>query len=81
MLLNPFSKNKEENITPSHSGETRSQKPMENIGADERFKEIDKKMKLLSQRLKIIESNEKVIGRTLTELNKKVKKLESSNPE
>ncbi|MCD4740354.1 hypothetical protein K8R43_04130 [archaeon] len=37
---------------------------------------IDAKMKLLAQRLKIIEMNEQVIGRTLVSHNKKLKELE-----
>lgn len=38
---------------------------------------IDAKMKLLAQRLKVIEMNEQVIGRTLVSHNKKLKEIES----
>ena len=41
---------------------------------------LDAKLKLLAQRLKIIEMNEQVIGRTLVSHNKKLKELESSAP-
>lgn len=41
---------------------------------------LDAKLKLLAQRLKIIEMNEQVIGRTLVSHNKKLKELESSTP-
>lgn len=41
---------------------------------------LDAKLKLLAQRLKIIEMNEQVIGRTLVSHNKKLKELESGAP-
>lgn len=39
---------------------------------------LDAKLKLIAQRLKILESNEQVIGRTLVTHNKKMKDLEKS---
>jgi septal ring factor EnvC (AmiA/AmiB activator) len=39
---------------------------------------IDAKIKLLAQRLKIIEMNEQVIGRTLVSHNKKLKEMEGA---
>ena len=39
---------------------------------------LDAKMKLIAQRLKILENNEQVIGRTLVTHNKKLKELEAS---
>ncbi|MCD6414643.1 MAG: hypothetical protein J7L23_03365 [Candidatus Diapherotrites archaeon] len=41
---------------------------------------LDAKMKLLAQRLKIIEMNEQVIGRTLVSHNKKLKEIEMKGP-
>lgn len=37
---------------------------------------LDAKIKLIAQRIKIIENNEQVIGRTLVTINKKMKELE-----
>ena len=42
------------------------------------LRSIDAKMKLLAQRLKIMEGNDQVIGRTLVSHNKKLKELESA---
>ncbi len=59
-----------------HHPQAISRTPQSSMSAS--LASLDAKLKLIAQRLKILENNEQVIGRTLVTHNKKLKELEAS---
>jgi len=59
-----------------HRPQATSRTPQTSMSAS--LASLDAKLKLIAQRLKILENNEQVIGRTLVMHNKKMKEFETS---